>query len=162
MELKRKILELMERDSRFTSAQMAGMLGADVEEVEREIARMEKDRIIVGQYTVVNWDKAGEDGVTALVDVKVAPEREVGFDAIANRICRFPEVKSVYLMSGLYDLSVTVHGKDLKDISTFISQKLATLPSVQGTTTHFVLKRYKQEGFIFDDKESDRRLVVSP
>ena len=162
MSLPKKILDLLERDARHTPRQIAAMLNEDEQRVAEEMAQLEKNRTIVGHYAVINWEKVGEEGVTAMVDVKVAPEREVGFDAIANRICRFPEVRGVYLMSGTYDLSVTVHGNDLKDISTFISQKLATLPSVQSTTTHFVLKRYKQEGFIFDEKESDRRLVVSP
>ncbi|NLW44918.1 MAG: Lrp/AsnC family transcriptional regulator [Syntrophomonadaceae bacterium] len=162
MSLVRRILELLERDARHTSQQIAAMLGEDENRVAAEIARLEKDKIILGRTTIINWEKAGDDGVTAMVEVKVTPEREVGFDAIANRICRFPEVRAVYLMSGSYDLAVVVHGKDLKDISTFISQKLATMDQVQSTTTHFVLKRYKQDGFIFDDKEMDRRLVVSP
>ncbi|NLV17418.1 MAG: Lrp/AsnC family transcriptional regulator [Syntrophomonadaceae bacterium] len=162
MSLSKKILDLLARDARHTPYQIAAMLNEDEERVAQEMARLEKERIIVGYYAVVNWEKAGEEGVTAMVDVKVAPEREVGFDAIANRICRFPEVRDVCLMSGTYDLSVTVQGKDLKDISAFISQKLATMPSVQSTTTHFVLKQYKLEGFIFDEKEADRRLVVSP
>jgi len=162
MSLERRILELLERDARYTPQRMAAMLGEEESRIAEEIARLEKERIILGHNAVINWEKIGDDGVTAMVDVKVTPEREVGFDAIANRICRFPEVRAVYLMSGLYDLSVIVQGKDLKEISTFISQKLATLHQVQSTTTHFVLKRYKQDGFIFDEKESDRRLVVSP
>lgn len=162
MSLERRILELLERDARHTPQQIAAMLGEEESRVAAEIARLEKERVILGHTAIINWEKAGDDGVTAMVEVKVTPEREVGFDAIANRICRFPEVRAVYLMSGLYDLSVVVHGKDLKDISTFISQKLATMHQVQSTTTHFVMKRYKQDGFVFDDKESDRRLVVSP
>ncbi len=162
MSLDRRILELLERDARHTPQQIAAMLGEDEDQVITAIARLEKERVILGRTTVINWERFGEDGVTAVVEVKVTPEREVGFDAIANRICRFPEVRAVYLMSGLYDLSVVVHGQDLKEISTFISQKLATFHQVQSTTTHFVLKRYKDGGFVFDEKEADRRLVVSP
>jgi DNA-binding Lrp family transcriptional regulator len=160
--LDRRILGLLERDARHTPQQIAAMLGEDETLVIAEIARLEKERIILGHTAVINWEKVGEEGVTAMVEVKVTPERELGFDAIANRISRFPEVRSVYLMSGLYDLSVVVQGQDLKDISTFISQKLATLHQVQSTTTLFVMKRYKDDGIVFDEKESDRRLVVSP
>ena len=135
MSLDRRILELLERDARLTPQQMAAMLSENEDRVIAEIALMEKDRIILGHTAIINWEKAGDDGVTAMVEVKVTPERELGFDAIANRISRFPEVRAVYLMSGLYDLSVVVQGEDLKEISTFISQKLATMHQVQSTTT---------------------------
>lgn len=160
--LEEKILRLLEKNARHTSEQIAAMLGEKEEVVKEAIQQLEREKIILGYNAVINWDKFGRDGVTAMIDVKVAPEREAGFDAIAKRIYRFPEVKCVYLMSGTYDLSVVVEGEDLKDIARFVSQKLATLDRVQSTTTHFILKRYKQDHFIFEDKEEDRRLVVSP
>ncbi|NLJ72693.1 MAG: Lrp/AsnC family transcriptional regulator, partial [Syntrophomonadaceae bacterium] len=109
-----------------------------------------------------NWDKLDNNGVTAMIDVKVTPEREVGFNSVAERICRFSEVTSVSLMSGTYDLSVVVTGETMQDIAWFVSHKLSTLDQVQSTVTHFILKRYKQENFIFSDPYEDKRLVVSP
>jgi DNA-binding Lrp family transcriptional regulator len=162
MDLEKKIMELLEHNARLGMQQIAAMLGVEESQIKEIIAGLEQKRIILGYHAVINWEKIGEDGVTAMIDVKVAPEREVGFDSIAERIYRFPEVRCVYLMSGTYDLSVLVEGKSLKDVSSFVSQKLATLAQVQSTTTHFVLKRYKQDSFIFEDKEGDRRLVVSP
>ncbi|MGE5403731.1 MAG: Lrp/AsnC family transcriptional regulator [Candidatus Saccharibacteria bacterium] len=162
MDLEQRILAFLERNARQTTQQMAAMLGVEEAAVQAAIEKMEKERVILGYNAVINWDKIGQEGVTAMIDVKVTPEREVGFDSIAERIYRFPEVRCVYLMSGTYDLSVIVQGKDLKDVSNFVSQKLASLAQVQSTTTHFVLKRYKQDNFIFEDKEEDRRLVVSP
>lgn len=157
-----KILRLLEQNARLTPAQIAAMLDEDEETIAATIERLEKDHIILGHTTLINWEKFGYEGVTAMIEVKVTPEREVGFDAIAERIYRFPEVRSVSLMSGAYDLSVIIEGDNLKQLAGFVAQKLATMDHVQGTTTHFILKRYKQDGIIFDDREEDRRLVVSP
>lgn len=162
MNLVSKLLRLLECNGRQTSQQLAAMLGEEETKIRGEIARLEKEKVILGYNTIINWEKVGEDGVTAMIDVKVTPERELGFDSIAERIYRFPEVRCVYLMSGTYDLSVVVQGQDLKDVASFVSQKLSTLAQVQSTTTHFILKRYKQDGFIFEDKEEDRRLMISP
>jgi len=162
MELKKRILELIEYDARLSDKSLATMLEVDEAVVKDAIARMEHDKIILGYNTVINWEKMGCDGVTAMIDVKVTPEREVGFNAIAERIYRFPEVRCVYLMSGTYDLSVVVTGNSMKDVARFVSHKLSCLEHVQGTVTHFVLKRYKQDNFIFDEPEEDKRLVVSP
>jgi DNA-binding Lrp family transcriptional regulator len=123
---------------------------------------LEKDNVILGYGTVINWEKVGEETVTAMIEVKVAPEREVGFNSIAERIYRFPEVRSVYLMSGSYDLSVVVEGKTMKEVARFVSHKLSTIDRVQSTVTHFILKRYKEDHFIFEKEEADKRLVVSP
>lgn len=113
--------------------------------------------------TTIDWKKVdGHEGVTAMIDVKVAPKRGVGFDEIAERIYRFNEVKSVYLMSGAYDLSVVIEGKTMNDIARFVSEKLSTLESVLSTTTHFILKKYKHDGIIFDHEDKDKRIVVSP
>jgi len=162
MELKHRILELLENDARLSARMIATMLEISEEEVSVAIVEMEADKIIIGYSAVINWEKVGADEVTAMIDVKVVPEREVGFNAAAERIYRFPEVTNVYLMSGTYDLAVMVQGKSIKDVAQFVSHKLSTLEAVQSTTTHFILKRYKQNHFIFDEVEEDKRLVVSP
>lgn len=162
MELEKKVLRLIENDSRLNSKTIAVMLEEDEEKINAIINKLEKEKYILGYNTIINWERLGEDGVTALIDVKVTPEREVGFNKVAERICRFPEVRCVYLMSGTYDLSVTVTGETMKDVASFVSHKLSTLEQVQSTTTHFVLKRYKQDNFIFEEPQEDKRLVVSP
>ena len=162
MDLRKRILELLEHDARLNVKTLATMLEEDEVKIAALISQMEKDKTILGYGTVINWEKVGCDGVTAMIDVKVTPEREVGFNSIAERIYRFPEVRCVYLMSGTYDLSVVVEGKTMKDVARFISHKLSTLEHVQSTVTHFILKRYKQDNFIFEEPEEDKRLVVSP
>jgi len=162
MELKQRILELIEHDARLSVKTLATMLEQDEYRIQELINQMEKDRTILGYGTVINWEKAGCDGITAMIDVKVSPQREVGFNSIAERIYRFPEVRCVYLMSGTYDLSVVVEGTNMKDVARFVSHKLSTLEHVQSTVTHFVLKRYKQDHFIFEETKEDKRLVVSP
>jgi len=162
MDLKKRILELMERDARISTRTLANMLGEDEEKIGELVRQMERDRTILGYGTIINWENIGCEGVTAMIDVKVIPEREVGFNSIAERIYRFPEVRCVYLMSGTYDLSVVVEGGTMKDVARFVTHKLSTLEHVQSTVTHFVLKRYKQDNFIFDEPNEDKRLVVSP
>jgi DNA-binding Lrp family transcriptional regulator len=162
MELERRILRLIENDAKLTPKTIATMLDEDEQKVAAAIKKLEREKIILGYNTIINWERLGDDGVTAMIDVKVTPEREVGFNNVAERICRFPEVQCVYLMSGTYDLSVVVSGDNMKDISWFVSHKLSTLDQVQSTTTHFILKRYKQENFVFEEPEQDKRLVVSP
>lgn len=162
MELEKRVLRLIENDSRLNSKTIAVMLEENEEKINAIINKLEKEKYILGYNTIINWERLGEDGVTALIDVKVTPEREVGFNKVAERICRFPEVRCVYLMSGTYDLSVTVTGETMKDVASFVSHKLSTLEQVQSTTTHFVLKRYKQDNFIFEEPQEDKRLVVSP
>ncbi|WP_054695834.1 Lrp/AsnC family transcriptional regulator [Syntrophomonas palmitatica] len=162
MDLEKRILALMENDARMNPRTMAVMLDEEESLVAAAIEKMEKEKVILGYNTIINWEKMGDDGVTAMIDVKVLPEREVGFHKVAERICRFPEVRCVYLMSGTYDLSVVVSGENMKEIADFISSKLSTLDQVQSTVTHFILKRYKQDNFIFEEPEQDKRLVVSP
>lgn len=162
MDLQRQILNLIERDAKLNASTIATMLDADESKVTAMIKKMEDERIILGYNTIINWDKIGDETVTAMIEVKMQPEREVGFNRIAERICRFPEVKSVQLISGTYDLSVIVTGKTLKDISWFVSHKLSTLDQIQSTVTLFILKTYKQEHFMFNDNDDDKRLVVSP
>ncbi|MGI5921383.1 MAG: Lrp/AsnC family transcriptional regulator [Syntrophomonadaceae bacterium] len=162
MELEKKVLALIEHDAKLSAKTIAIMLDESEETIVQIISKLEQNKTIIGYGTVINWDKVGGDGVTAMIDVKVTPQREVGFNSIAERISRFPEVSCVYLMSGLYDLSVIVTGKTMKEVASFVSHKLSTLDNVQSTVTHFILKRYKQDNFIFDEPKTDKRLVVSP
>ncbi|MBO5560825.1 MAG: Lrp/AsnC family transcriptional regulator [Firmicutes bacterium] len=139
------------------------MLGKPAEDVAAAIAEMEADKVICGYSTLINWESVRDDLVTAIIEVKVTPKRDMGFEHIARRIYGFPEVKSVFLMSGGYDILVMIEGKSLRDVSLFISTKLAALDSVLSTATHFVLKRYKEHGIIFDrPDETDERMIVSP
>ncbi len=162
MELEKRVLHLIENDARMSAKTIAVMLDEDEEKIAAVINKLENEKYILGYNTIINWERMGNDGVTAMIDVKVTPEREVGFNNVAERICRFPEVRCVYLMSGTYDLSVTVTGETMQDVARFVSHKLSTLEQVQSTTTHFVLKRYKQDNFVFEEPQEDKRLVVSP
>lgn len=158
----KELLRIIQEDSRITPEQIALMLGMNVDDVKNRIRELEENKTIIKYHTLVNWEKAGVEVVSALIEVNVTPQRGVGFDTVAERIYRFPEVRSVYLMSGGYDLSVLIEGKTMKEVALFVAMKLATIEHVQSTATHFVLKKYKQEGVILEDKEEDRRLVVSP
>lgn len=161
--MEKSILELLENDSRITVGQMAVMLGKTEEEVARAVKQMEQEQIICGYSTLINWDITDREYVTALIEVKVTPQRDQGFDKIAQRIYNFDEVKAVYLMSGAFDLTVIMEGRNLKEISNFISTKLSTLDSVLSTATHFVLKKYKDHGIILEKtKSGDERMIVSP
>jgi len=155
--MNREVLEVLEKDPRVSLKQLSVMTGLSINEVRRTIERAEKERIILKYKTVVNWNKLGENRVQALVEVKVQPQKDVGFDAIAERIYHFPEAQSVYLVSGGYDLAVFVVGRTEQDIANFISEKLASLESVQGTVTHFLLKPYKEDGEILDGGVKIRR-----
>ena len=157
-----KILKLLEANDRLTPAEIGAMLGMTEHEVKVKIKEMEDEKIIINYRAMVNWEKAGFEKVSALIEVKVAPQRDVGFDEIAKRIYLFPEVKSVFLMSGAYDLTVVIEGLTMKEVALFVSQKLATIENVQSTATHFILKKYKLEGVILEDMEEIERLVVSP
>lgn len=160
--MKQRILEILEKNSRLTPDQVAAMLGQEPQEVAAAIREMEEEKIIVKYHTLINWEKAGRNSVSALIEVKVTPQRDRGFDQVAARLLRYPEVRSVFLVSGAYDLSVVVEGPDLKDVARFVSEKLATLENVQSTMSHFLLKKYKQDGVLFEDIEADRRQVVTP
>ncbi|MFS0837027.1 Lrp/AsnC family transcriptional regulator [Paenibacillus sp. 1P03SA] len=161
-DLKHKILDILKEDSRRSPALIATMLGITEEEASAAIRQMEDEHIIVKYATVLNWSKVDSDKVNALIEVQITPERGTGFDAIAERIYLYPEVKSVYLMSGAYDLLVEIEGRTLREVSSFVSSKLSTLDRVLSTKTHFILKKYKQDGIIFDDREDDHRMLVSP
>ncbi|MCK5128460.1 MAG: Lrp/AsnC family transcriptional regulator [Clostridiales bacterium] len=159
--LKDEILEILRDDSRISSTEMALMLGKEVAAINTAIKELEDDNIIVKYDTKINWDKTNDTKVEALIEVKVIPQRDRGFDSIARRIYRFEEVKSVYLMSGAYDLKVLIQGDTMRQVAFFVAEKLSTIEGVLSTTTHFVLKKYKDDGVIMED-EPDDRLKVTP
>jgi len=160
--LKLKILELLKEDARRSAEMIATMLDAPVQEVTDAIRELENEHVIVKYATVVNWSKVENDKVTALIEVQITPERGHGFDAIAERIYLYPEVKSVFLMSGAYDLLVEVEGRSLREVASFVSNKLSPIDRVLSTKTHFILKKYKQDGIIFESSEDDHRLLITP
>ena len=160
--LETDLLDLLREDCRLPLEKLAVMTGTTMEEGASTIEELEKRRIILRYAPVINWDLTDRERVEAMIEVKVTPQRDMGFDAVASRIYRFDEVKSVYLMSGSYDLLVLVEAKTLRELASFVSAKLSTLELVTGTATSFVLKRYKEEGIVFEGDESDRRLVISP
>lgn len=156
------ILEILEQDARTTPEQVASMLGLESEQVRQAIQQMESAGIIRRYKTVIDWDCFGEERVFAFIDVKVSPAREVGFDDVAERIYRFPQVHAVYLVSGDHDLRVIVSGRTMKEVAAFVAERLAPLDRVQATYTQFVLKRYKEDGEVYAETEPDRRLVMTP
>lgn len=155
------ILEILSDDARTAPSAIAVMTGKSEDEVKAAIARLERDRILIKYPALVNWDKVREDRVQALIEVRVTPQRDEGFDVIAEKIYSFEEVKSVYLMSGAYDLLVIVEGSNIKQLALFVSEKLSTLEHVLSTATHFVLKKYKQDGVIMESLPTDDRIQVS-
>ena len=158
----KELLELLEHDARRPVSELAAILHRSEYEVEKDIRQLEKDHILLGYNAIVDWNRAGRNSVVSAIEVNLTPQREVGFDAIAERISRFEEVSSVYLMSGSFDLLVILEGESLQEIADFIATRLATIEGVTSTRSHFVLKPYKKDGRIVGDKERDRRLVVSP
>lgn len=160
--LKLKVLELLKEDARRSAALIATMLDVPEEQIKQAISELENEHVIVKYAAVVNWSKIDDEKVTALIEVQITPERGRGFDAIAERIYLYPEVKSVYLMSGAYDLLVEVEGKTLKEVASFVSNRLSPIDAVLSTKTFFILKKYKQDGIIFEEHEGDNRLLVSP
>ncbi len=160
--LESDLLELLREDCRLSMEKLAVMTGATPVEVAETIQHLEDERVILRYAPTINWDKTDRERVEAMIEVRVTPQRDMGFDAVAKRIYRFEEVKSVYLMSGAYDLLVLVEARTLKDLALFVSEKLSPLEMVTGTATSFVLKRYKEEGVVFEGDKSDQRLVISP
>ena len=155
-----KLLQLLENDPTLTHAQLAAMTGSTETEVAETIARYEKERIILGYKTIVDWDRTQREAVTALIEVKVTPQRGDGFDRIAQRIYQYDEVESVYLMSGSFDLTVIISGRSQKEVALFVGEKLAPLEDVTGTATHFILKKYKEKHLIFPVQESQEERFV--
>lgn len=160
--MREELLSLIEKNSRIEVKELAVLLGKEEIDVANELAALEAEGIICGYHTLIDWEKTSLEKVTALIEVKVTPQRGQGFDHIAERIYNYPEVKSVYLISGGYDLLITLEEKTLREISNFVSDKLSTLDSVLSTATHFILKKYKDHGTILDKKPEDGREVVTP
>jgi DNA-binding Lrp family transcriptional regulator len=157
----KEIMEILENDARATPERISTMTGIPLAEVKKVISEAEKNHVIVKYRTMINWQKIGDEQVWAIIEVRIQPQRNVGFDAVAERIYRFPEVRSAYLVSGTYDLAVFVAAKTMQEVASFVSQRLAPLEGVQGTTTHFLLKRYKEDGEIFDVQQEDKRLPLT-
>ena len=161
-ETRRDILNYIEKNSKADLGDLAIMLGTDEVTIANEIQDMEKEQIICGYHTLIDWDKAGSDMITALIEVRVTPQRDQGFDKIAERIYNFPEVTSVYLISGGYDLLITLEGWTLKDVSQFVSEKLAPIDAIMSTATYFILKKYKDHGTIMVPQKKTERMLVTP
>ena len=160
MKYKDKILAMLDQDGRLTAAQIARMLDASEEEIAAEIAELERANIILGYKAMIDWDKTAEEMVTAQIEVRITPQKGMGFDAIARQICSHPQVQSAYLMSGGFDLTIIIVGKTLREISQFVSENLAPMESVISTSTHFILKKYKDQGVEYDPSASDTREVM--
>ena len=156
----KEILKILENDARTTPEQISAMTGTPSAEAARIIEQAEKDRIILKYKTLINWDKVEDEQVWALIEVKATPQKDVGFNSIAEHICRFPQARSIYLASGDYDLAILVAGKTEHEVADFVSENLAPIEGVQGTVTHFVLKRYKEDGEILDGGEEVKRQPV--
>ena len=152
-----KLLQLLEEDCTLTPEQLASMANMSVDEVKAAIKRYEENKIILGYKAIVDWDRTDREAVTALIEVKVTPQRGAGFDRVAERIYQYDEVESVYLMSGAYDLTVIISGRTLREVAEFVGQRLAPLEDVTGTATHFILKKYKEKHLIFEKREQQER-----
>ena len=148
-----KFLQLLEQDCTLTPEQLASMADMSVEDVKAEIKRYEDEKIILGYKAIVDWDRTDREAVTALIEVKVTPQRGEGFDRVAERIYQYDEVESVYLMSGAFDLTVIISGRTLKEVAQFVGERLSTLEDVTGTATHFILHKYKEKHLIFEKQE---------
>ena len=160
--MREQILTFLEKNSKINLQELAVMLGSSEEVIANEVSKMEQEQVICGYHTLIDWEKTSSEKVTALIEVRVTPQRGQGFDSIAERIYKYPEVRAVYLISGGYDLMVILEGKSLKAVSQFVSDKLSTMDSVLSTATHFILKKYKDHGTIFDKKTKDERMLVTP
>ena len=158
--MRERILAVIEKNSRISVKELADLLGENEAAVAAEIAEMENEHIICGYHTLINWDNTDEEKVIALIEVKVTPQREMGFDKIAERIYQYSEVTSVYLMSGGYDLTVILTGRTLREVALFVSQKLSTIEGVTSTATHFILKKYKQSNVVFIPKEEQKERLI--
>ena len=160
--MREKILTFLEKNSRIGIADLAVVLGEDEVKVANEVKRMEEENVICGYHTLINWDKTNIETVTGLIEVRVTPQRGRGFDEIAERIYQYPEVNAVYLISGSYDLLITIEGRTLREVANFVSARLSVLESVISTQTNFILKKYKDHGTIMTEKKKDERIQVMP
>ena len=162
MEMRETILTFIEKNSRANLKDLAVILGVDEAAVANEMAAMEEEHIICGYHTLIDWEKTGVEKVNALIEVRVTPQRGRGFDAVAERVYNYPEVNAVYLISGGYDLLVTLEGKTLREVAQFVSDKLSTLEAVMSTKTNFILKKYKDHGTVIKESKKDERMLVTP
>jgi DNA-binding Lrp family transcriptional regulator len=153
----KKLLKLLEEDCTLTTQQLASMTGMSTDEVEQTKRKYEEDKVILGYKAIVDWDRTDREAVTALIEVKVTPQRGEGFDRVAERIYQYDEVESVYLMSGAFDLTVIISGRTLKEVAQFVGERLSTLEDVTGTATHFILRKYKEKHLIFQKQEKQER-----
>ncbi|MBQ3898919.1 MAG: Lrp/AsnC family transcriptional regulator [Lachnospiraceae bacterium] len=160
--MEEELLAIIEKNSRIDLKELAIILGVAEIDVVNALQKLEEDGVVCGYHTMINWEKTSIEKVTALIEVRVTPQRGQGFDNIAERIYKYPEVQSVYLISGGYDLLVTLEGKTLREVSTFVSDKLSTLDTVLSTATHFILRKYKDHGTILNEKTEDEREIVTP
>ena len=160
--MREELLAIIEKNSRMDLKELAVILGVEEIDVANELAALEAEGVICGYHTLVNWEKTTVDKVDALIEVRVKPQRGQGFDGIAERIYKYPEVRSVYLISGGYDLMVILEGKTLREVANFVSDKLSTLDTVLSTATHFILKKYKDHGTVFAREKEDEREMITP
>lgn len=158
--MREEILTMIEKNNKLTNRDLADMFGVNEAVVAQEIAKMEEEKVICGYHTLINWDKTSKETVTALIEVKVTPQRGRGFDQIAERIYNFPEVKAVYLMSGSFDLTVVIEGKTMKEVAMFVSETLSPMDTVLSTATHFILKKYKDHGTVMEDVSKSERAAI--
>jgi len=157
------ILDIIGKNSHYSAEDLASMLGTDKETIEHEIKAMEEEKVICGYPALINWDNTGHERVTALIEVNVTPQRDMGFNKVAQRIYKFEEVESVYLMSGGFDLTVIIQGRSMKEVARFVSEKLSTLEYVNSTATYFVLKKYKEHGITMEEeRDGKERMLVTP
>lgn len=160
--MREELLAIIEKNGRMGLKELAILLGVEEIQVANELAALEAEGIICGYHTMIDWEKTSREKVSALIEVRVTPQRGQGFDNIAERIYQYPEVQSVYLMSGGYDLMIILEGKTLREISAFVSEKLSALDSVLSTATHFILKKYKDHGTVLSKKKEDEREMITP
>lgn len=162
MDIKLEILDILDKtDERANPQKIAQMIGKTEDDVERIVKGLEKDNVIVGYKALINWELTDKEIVDALIELKITPQRGEGFDRVAEKIYKYPQVKSLYLMSGAYDLAVMIQGTTMKDVALFVAEKLAPMDNILSTATHFVLKKYKEDGLIFYNNEEDTRQVMS-
>ena len=157
MQEKRNVLELLEKDARLTPREIAVMLEKEEGDIKKMVAELEKDGVVLGYRTIIDWDKTDKEYVSALIELKITPQRDRGFDRVAERIYNFPEVESLYLMSGGFDLCVIIEGKTMREVAYFVANKLAPMEDVVATATHFVLRKYKDKGIVYGPAKIDER-----
>ncbi|MCI5791898.1 MAG: Lrp/AsnC family transcriptional regulator [Lachnospiraceae bacterium] len=159
--MRERILTVLEKNARIKTDDLAGVLGEDLDKVKEEVNNMENEKVICGYHTIINWDKCGMEKSDAFIEVKVTPQKGTGFDQMAERIYQYPEVSSIFLISGSCDFIVFIEGKSMREVAMFVSEKLSPLDGVLSTTTQFILKKYKQDGFMVEGPERDKRTEIS-